>query len=478
MDNTSKTSKKIKKEPPQILFEDNLIEKTKKISINEASAYSVMDGFGLRYITPYALAVGSNNTQIGLLSSLPSLLGNLSQLITLKLMKIWTRKKIVFTAVLLQALMWLALLFIGSFYFIFNQKTITPILVIIVYTLLILFGAFGGPAWQSWMKDLIKKDIGIYFGKRSRIATAISLTCMLLAGFILDYFKQTKIFIGFIILFLIASLGRLISARLMLKQYEPPIKIEDKYFFSLKDFVKRMHKNNFGRFVIYYALVSLAINISSPFLAVYMLKTLNFSYTFFMAVTLASVITTLLFVGLWGKFADKYGNLKVMQITGALTPILPFLWFASIWIPGKIGVFIYLILVECFSGAIWAGFNIAAGNFIYEAVTRQRVAICATYFNILAGLGVLIGSMTGGLLSSHYSTIFGLNSLLCVFILSGIVRYLVYFFMVSKIREVREVKYFSVKEHVTNHLIKIKNKFSFGKSEKRYFEINETTSQN
>jgi MFS family permease len=77
---------------------------------------------------------------------------------------------------------------------------LTPNLIIIVYTLLILFGAFGGPAWISWMKDLVTADSGKYFGKRSRIATLIALICMFIGGFILDYFKQTHIFIGFIIL--------------------------------------------------------------------------------------------------------------------------------------------------------------------------------------------------------------------------------------------------------------------------------------
>lgn len=52
-----------------------------------------MDGAGSRYITPYALAIGANNTQIGLLTSIPSLLGNLSQLFTSKIIEKTSRKK-------------------------------------------------------------------------------------------------------------------------------------------------------------------------------------------------------------------------------------------------------------------------------------------------------------------------------------------------------------------------------------------------
>jgi len=66
------------------LNEAELKEKTKKMSIREGIASSVMDGSGGRYITPYALAIGASNAQIGLLTSIPSLLGNLSQLFTAK----------------------------------------------------------------------------------------------------------------------------------------------------------------------------------------------------------------------------------------------------------------------------------------------------------------------------------------------------------------------------------------------------------
>jgi MFS family permease len=185
-----------------------------------------------------------------------------------------------------------------------------------------------------------------------------------------------------------------------------------------------------------------------------------------MIINLASVITTLIFVRPWGKFSDKYGNLKTMNITGALIPLLPFLWFISVFFKTKISVLIFLFLVECFSGMIWAGFNIAAGNFIYDAVTRQRLAICATYFNILAGFGVLAGSMLGGLLSSHYPSILGINSLLIIFIISGIARFAVYFIMNSKIKEVRKVEPFILKDHVS----KVTDKFMIGKSAKKFFE--------
>lgn len=423
--------------------EEQLIEETKKISIKEASAYSFMDGFGVRYITPYALALGASNSQIGVLSAIPQLIGNLSQLYTLKEMNKWSRKKIVFTGVILQAIVWLFIISIGILPFVLGIKNaIAPSLLIFLYTLLILFGAFAGPAWNSWMKDLVQKGRGEYFAKRSMIASAIALICMLAAGFILDYFKQTKIFIGFIIIFFIAFMGRSIGAMLMLKQYEPEFKADKKAYFTLFEFIKKARNNNFGRYAIYTTLVMFAASIASPFFAVYLLKSLHFSYTSYIIISISSVIATLIFLPAWGRFSDKYGNVLTMRISGILIPFIPLLWMFSAIIVNYNSalVFIYLIAVEVFSGIAWAGFNLAAANFVFDAVTREKLAICIAYNNITSSAGVVLGALIGGWIASLNFNLGIITPLLAVFGLSAIVRLAVYLIMDPKINEVRPVE--------------------------------------
>jgi len=411
-----------------------------------------MDGFGLRYITPYALALGSNNFHIGLLNSIPSLLGNLSQLLTLKFMDKWSRKKITFIGVLLQSIMWLFLIALGSIYFIFkNTSQLTPNLLIIIYTILILVGSFSGPAWMSWMKDLITNKRGEYFGKRSRIASIVAITCTLIAGFILDYFKNSYLFAGFIIIFFIAFLGRLCSSLLILRQYEPKYKQDESAYFSIFSFIKKMIHNNFGRFVLYYSLTSLTTTIASPFFAVLMLKELNFSYAQYMIISLSATISSLMFIPLWGKFADKYGNVEVMKITGRVIFLIPLLWFCSYIINLKLSiiyVILYLFFTEFFSGFIWSGFNLSAGNFIYDAVSRQRLAICGSYFNIINSFGILVGSTIGGLIATMKLSLFSVNMLLWTFIISAFLRLAVYYVFKNKIVEVRPVKTLNKKREI------------------------------
>lgn len=429
--------------------EDELKSKARAISIREGSAYSVSDGFGLRNIIPYALALGASPFHIGFLSSLPSLLGNLSQLYSLKLLKRFTRKKIAFFGALLQALMWLFVIGIGILYFFFGiNSNITPVFLIFIYTLLILFGAFYGPAWNSWMKDIIPKNPGAYFGKRSRLCGFIALVSMLIAGFTLDYFKQTKLFIGFILIFGVAFVFRMISSLLFLKKYEPEIKYEEAYYFNFLQFIKSMSKNNFGKFVIFVSLMTFATAISSPFFAVYMLRDLQFSYVIFTIMVVTSSLISLLLMPLWGRFGDKYGNIKLIRICGFLISFIPLLWLV---IPlflkhSSFLVIPYLILVHIFIGFSWSGFELSSLNFIYDAVTRQRMALCIAYFNILNGVGVFFGAVLGGFISSMSFSFFGLTSLLFVFLLSGVLRIAIFSVSMQNIKEVKEVKKFSLRD--------------------------------
>lgn len=424
--------------------EERKIKKARKISIKEGCAYAVSEGFGLRNITPYALSLKASNAHIGFLTSFPALIGNLSQLFTSKLMLKKSRKKIVFYGVLLQAIFWLVIIFVGSLYFLFNiNSKITPTLLVLVYTLLVLCGNFVGPAWNSWMRDIVKEKSGGYFGMRNRIVGSVALTSMLIAGFILDYFKNTKIFFGFIILFGLAFIFRSISALLFLRKYEPELQLKKEYYFSFWQFLKKMPKNNFGRFVIFISLMHFATAIASPFFAVYMLKELQFSYTQWIIVTIFSSLSSLIFMPVWGKFADRYGNIKVVKICGFLIPSIPFLWLISMF---DVKIFYYLIGIEIFSGIAWAGFNLSSGNFIYDAVTRQRMALCVAYFNILNGIGVFIGASLGGVISSFNFLILGFSPILFIFILSGILRLSVILLMSHKIKEVREVKKFGIEE--------------------------------
>ena len=383
--------------------EQKEIERTKKISITEGNFSSLQTGCGTNNIIPYALILGQGNPQLnnflGLLTSLPSLLGNLSQLFTYKLMEKYSRKKIISFFVLLQALMWIGIIATGTFFlFLQLNSTISLSLLVLFYSLLIFFGAFAGPAWVSLMKDLVTTDKGKYFGKRNKINGFVSLFSFLIAGLIINYLDKPYVLYGFFLVFVIALFGRTMSSFLFTKHYYPELKLEKDYYFSFIQFAKKMPYNNFGKFTIFVALFTLTVSIASPFFTMYTLNDLHLSYIQWTIIVITNALTTLIFMPLWGKFADKYGNLKVMKLTGAVVPIFPLLYASTAYISiSNFHLFLLVCSFEFLSGLIWAGFNLCASNFIYDAVTRQRTTICSAYYGLVNGIGVFIGATIGGI---------------------------------------------------------------------------------
>jgi MFS family permease len=93
---------------------------------------------------------------------------------------------------------------------------------------------------------------------------------------------------------------------------------------------------------------------------------------------MASVISTLLFMPVWGKIADKYGTVFVLRMTGSFIFTVPLLWLAVPQIlNSNPGILLPVILcIEVFSGFIWAGFNLATATFVFHAVTKERLVFC------------------------------------------------------------------------------------------------------
>ncbi len=425
-------------------------QKALRVSIYEGGAYGIFDGFGLRYFTPYALYLGVSNAFVGPLITLPQMLGNLGQILTLKFLTNGSRrKKITVTGVGLQASLMLSLILIGwTAHRGWLPPTGIAIALLAGYTLMIMAGTMAGPAWSSWMGDLVPQKFGTYFGRRNQVIGLITILSILSAGIILQFAKRGGWMLwGFILVLFLGFVGRAVSTILLKVQYEPKIKLHKEYYFTIWQFIKKIPQSNFGKFVVYVALMQLAVGVSSPFFAVYMLKELHFNYLQFTFITTTMPFFNMLFMPLWGRYADKFGNLKVIQLTSWCLPFIPWFWaITAFYVQRTWLVILTLFCVEILSGFAWAGFNLSTSNFIYDAVTRQRIAICVTYYNIFNGIGLFIGGLIGGQLASMSRLHPPFSALVLILLTSGVLRFLNVVLFLPKIKEVREVPPFSIED--------------------------------
>jgi MFS family permease len=179
-----------------------------------------------------------------------------------------------------------------------------------------------------------------------------------------------------------------------------------------------------------------------------MLRDLQFSYVTFTILGMTAMIISILVMPVWGKFADKYGNLTVIKLCLPFIAITPLLWALSPLVrsfaPGMLVP--YLLLVEAFSGISWGGFNLVILNFVYDSVTRERTALCIAYLNVLSGFGVLVGATLGGWISSLPGPVLFMPPIIAVMVISGVVRLLIFLVLQPFVHEVREVRKLTLDE--------------------------------
>lgn len=389
---------------------------------------SMMLGLTEQYITPFAIALNATRPQIGMLTAFPNLVASLVQLKSADVAeRLKSRKRIINISVFLHAFMYIPIILIP---FIF--KTHSVLWLILFVTLLNSIFAFPGPAWGSLMSDHIPHlSRGRYFGWRNRILGTITVICAFLAGFILNIFGKES-FIGFAIIFGLACISRFISWHFLTKMYEPPIKITAEHYFTFWEFIKKIRHSNFAKFVVYVASLNFCVNIAGPFFAVYMLSGLNFNYVTYTVIVTTAAVATLLTMNVWGRHADRVGNLKVIRLTAFFIPVIPILWLFSHEV-------YYLILIQVFAGFFWAGFNLSVANFILDAVTPEKRTRCIAYFGAINGIAICLGALLGGVLAKNLPPIFGYR-LLTLFLISGIGRAIVSAIILPMIKEVRRVE--------------------------------------
>ncbi|MCX6012036.1 MAG: MFS transporter [Chloroflexi bacterium] len=402
------------------------VKKALRAATLEGMAYGVFHGFGNNYITAFAVAIQTNNLQIGILCSLPGFIASLAQLFDNQLISLFkSRKAVILVFALCQGLMLIPMLMLA--FFTTNQSWLL-ILFVIIYS---IFGAVCAPAWGSIMADLVPDKLrGKYFSNRGSLSTATNIIAFMGAGLILKAAGKTDLN-GFIFIFSIAIGARLISWLLLTRLYEVPLQDKPAAKAKPHEFVGHLLSTNLGKYMIFLFLMSFVVNIASPYFTVYQLRDLKFDYVTFAILETISSIVTVIALTHWGRAADKVGNWKMVRFSALCIPFVPLLWIFS-------KAPIYIGIIQAFSGFAWAGYNLCTVNYLYDATTPENRIKYLAYFNAGNGLCAGLGALIGGYLAPHMPYTFG-NQILTLFVISGILRLIVALGFLRSIKEVRKV---------------------------------------
>lgn len=419
--------------------------KSLRYAIKDGIYFAIMGGAGESYISPFAIYLKLTNSQIGLLASIPQLLGALMQLFSVSVLnRLKDRMPLIIYGVVAQAISWIPLLVLPLIF-----KPYASALLIIAVTAYYIFGNLATPPWNSLMGDIVpESNRGAYFGYRNRIMSMFSLGAIALGGLLLHGTEKAGMpWIGFSLLFVLALIARLLSAYSLSRMDNPLYHVDDKDDFSLIEFFAGFRHSSFVRFVIYTGLMHFSVMLAGPFFAVYMLRDLHFSYLQFMIAAAVAVLMQYFTLHNWGKFGDRFGNRKVLEITGFTLPLVPVLWLFT-------DNFYLILVIQMLSGLTWAGFSLSMANFIYDAIPSPRLAKSFAIFNILNAFGIFLGGAIGGWLSGYLpgslyvfdARINIISNLQWLFLISGVLRLIISLIFLPTIMEIREVEQISIKE--------------------------------
>jgi MFS family permease len=269
------------------------------------------------FLVGFAVALGADNFAIGVLAAVP-FLAQLLQIPAVLLVERWrVRRDIcVFSTAIGRAFL------IGA--------AAAPLIggalgiKVLIASLAIYQGmaAIAGCAWNSWMRDLVpSSEHGRFFGRRTAATTALSVVAALSGGAIIDlwkgYMPEYALF-GYSLLFLVSAIVGYMGVYLLRITPDKPMAPAEKAGPALALLFAPLREENFKRLILFLASWNFAANLAAPFFTVYMLKSLDYPMTTILALTIASQLSNIVALGLWGALIDRFSNKSVLGVAAPL----------------------------------------------------------------------------------------------------------------------------------------------------------------
>lgn len=414
-------------------------ESGRRFGIRDGLFQAVAQGGGEQYLSAFALLFHATPFQLSLLSAIPQLLGTWAQLVSVKVSH-WfpSRASQVFWGIIGQSVSWIPILALPLLW-----PDQAPWLLVTAVAVYFTCAHFTSPAWNSLITDLIEpNERGMYFARRSRTIAMTSFLALCLAGALLSFFEQRRLlWVGFVVMFLIAGLCRSASALLLLKVRGLPPHEPSGNPTGFLVFLRTGMSENFRHFLLFSGLMHSAVLVSGPFFVIYLLQDLHLAHWQYGAWLAAGIIGQFLTLPAWGQFGDRFGNKALLSFTGLLVAFLPMLYlFDTAW-P-------FLVTVNFFGGVVWAGLGLGLNNYVFDAVQPTDRAKAVAVSSIVNAIGWAVGTMIGSVLIIAIParlqvgalTPQPVSNLPFIFFLSGLLRLIVSATLLRTFHEPRQVE--------------------------------------
>jgi MFS family permease len=355
------------------------------------------------FLVGFAVALGAGNFAIGVLAAVPFCV-QLLQIPAVFLVERWRARRDI---CVWSTAVGRTFLFGGAAAPLLGQPfaIVTLIVSLAIYQAM---AAIAGCAWNSWMRDLVPSSkLGRFFGRRTTATTALSVTVALLGGVLVDSWKKyvpNQMVFGYSILFMISTLIGFLGVYLLRITPDSPMAAAEKTTNPFALLVAPLREANFRRLIVFLSSWSFAANLAAPFFTVYMLKSLGYSMTTVLAFTIASQLSNLAALGLWGTLIDRFSNKAVLEIAAPLFLACTFAWtFTGLpWIQPMI-IFL-LVAIHILMGIATAGVGLASGNIAMKLSPAGQATAYLAANSVISACFAAAAPILGGLFADFFAS--------------------------------------------------------------------------
>jgi Major Facilitator Superfamily len=343
----------------------------------------------------YALLLGASNVGVGVLSALGPATQVL-QLPTVALIERWrARKAICWWAAFAARVTWLGVLFVPWVL----PPGARPVGLFALLLTASALGTVSGAAWNPWIRDFLPEGLrNRAFARRIAIATTIGAVLSLMAGLAVEELgsRLGSAVNGYVVVLGAGAASALLGLLFLGRIPEPAMPPATHR--PWRDIVRAPFMNReFRSLVAFLATWTFAVNLSTPFFTVYLLRRLGLPMAVVIAFAVLSQLTAALVVRAWGTMADRFSTLAVLRVSCAV-----FLLAVACWpVVGQAGtpwlVIGGLTLIHVLSGLSTAGVNLASGTVAMELAPRGAAAGYLATNALVTGVASALAPILAGL---------------------------------------------------------------------------------
>ncbi|MFH1265598.1 MAG: MFS transporter [Planctomycetota bacterium] len=354
----------------------------------DGAAWSVMVGIGETYLPAFVLALSQSELACGLIATVPMISGAILQLVSpYAVRRLGSYRLWVVLCALVQAAAFVPLVVGGL------AGTLPLAVVFVAASVYWGAGLATGPAWNAWVEALVPRRLRArFFARRTRLSQFGLLGGFVIGGLVLQ--AGTKLdtpLAAFALLFFVAAVSRLVSARYLGSQREPLPPGNGLRGLGVRELASSVRKNASARLLLFMLATQMAVSVAGPYFTPYMFVHLGLSYSGFVVLVCAASLAKILFLPAVGRIVQRWGANRILWMSGMIIAPIPALWLLY-------DGFAYLLVLQVLAGTAWAAYELAMLLLFFETIPNSKRLSILTVFNLAYALAIVAGSVVGGLI--------------------------------------------------------------------------------